>query len=205
MRLLACSIFLIACAAKPQPPTGPVANDSNTASPTALVLDETHASAYSAREQRVAYLLSVAEEGTDVYGRLSIVGLDNRAVEDADLGSRVYGDEGKTREAATKLARRGYVAMSSVAWPDEKTETTAAGHTFRWSKSAGKATIFADGKELVSFDVVAPHEPRPVSISYLAGERVVLVVVEQNPGEKYAEGYNVFTEGRVGQLAAPAK
>jgi hypothetical protein len=98
---------------------------------------------------------------------------------------------------ASRLQAGAYVALDKSAWPADAPDllVPAVGIKLKWKRNQILA-VSAVGKSipLKKVEVLAPFRAAPVAVYAATGVPVLVVAVEQNPGEAYLEGYNVVTE-----------
>lgn len=157
--------------------------------------------AYSATQGRVAAVVRYQVEGTGE--GCDVVFLDEKgkrvdsfAVHDAqDDAARAT--EKVVPNLASRLQAGAYVALDKSAWPADAPDllVPAVGIKLKWKRNQILA-VSAVGKSipLKKVEVLAPFRAAPVAVYAAAGVPVLVVAVEQNPGEAYLEGYNVVTE-----------
>ncbi|HVK86309.1 MAG TPA: hypothetical protein VM513_19450 [Kofleriaceae bacterium] len=174
------------------------AGSADTASTT--LFDENRNVAFSAAENRVAFVTSHSEEGNDIFTDVSISDLDGKVVENPELpGTSADDYEAKYAALQQSLVKRGFAQMTHVAWPEKKNEVTAGGHTFVFKKTKATSKITVDGKPFVEFTNETTHMPSPTSVAFMPDTRVAYVEINQDAGSNYGE-FNNFSTGKVAKL-----
>jgi len=189
--------------AAPQVETALPPADPTTPKGLAQLLLTDGAVAYSAAKKTFVLQSTYDQEGEGQGKRIAFIDEDGQK-ETLDVCVPRECDERKAAiveklgpSLAQRLESGGYTQVSTIAWPEGK-------DTLDLPNSAAKLRFAKDHFEILigrrrpivlpALTFKAPHAPRPSSIALAPDGAHIAVTVTFDPGQKYADGLNVYQE-----------
>jgi hypothetical protein len=161
--------------------------------------------AYAPKDGSIAYAMNGSVEGTGLLLSLFVQSADGKRDEleicTAESDCETTASSKEKRDAmVAKLKDREWITLARTEWPEGKDQLAADGFTVTWKKKHLAAKL-PDGTALtfpkITFE--APHEPTP-SAAYLSAEhRIVAVTITFDPGARYSDGFNYYSDTFVGR------
>jgi hypothetical protein len=115
-----------------------------------------------------------------------------------DEGESAKVAEAARRALAERLTGVVLVPLTFTKWPEDKDalELASPKLTLGWRKQGAAVEARIGGKVVTVAEVMEtePQVPSPIAVYASADSPVVVVQIEQDPGEHYTEGFNYFTE-----------
>lgn len=209
-------------ASAPPEPTASPAPSSSAAEPTEAPADIENAApgspegvarrllkeggiTYSASKRAFLVTVSWNEEGNGAGLQIEILGEDGKRelVKICSPAECEEKAEGLTATFGPAVAARvregGYVFVTSVEWPSEKNEIKVPelGAKLRFKKDHIEIVGAKRTTALAKLKFSAPHKPEPGYVAVAPDKSLFAVGYTFDPGSKYGEGFNLYTEVHV--------
>jgi hypothetical protein len=160
---------------------------------------------YSASKKAFLFTISWNEEGNGAGRRVEILGEDGKresveicwpaeCEEKADELPEKFGPA-----IAARVRDGGYIFVKPARWPSVKTEMEVLelGAKLRFKKDHIEIVGAKRATALAKLKFSAPHKPEPDYVVVAPDKSLFAVGYSFDPGSKYGEGFNLYTEVHV--------